>query len=92
MLTMMSAPRRMARSSPVRKILPSPGRLLTVTTIAPAAVASSAVRSVDPSLTTMTSTSLTPEIFRGTPATTFAMVAASFWAGIVTTSFMRTGS
>ena len=57
-------------------------------TIAPARAATSAVRSVEPSFMTMTSTSSTPGILRGTPAITCAIVFSSFRAGIVTTSFI----
>src|SRR5689334_18346316 len=37
----------------------------------------------------MTSVSVMPRILRGTPLTTWAMVFSSFWAGIVTISFIR---
>jgi hypothetical protein len=78
MLTITSAPRRIARSRPTLNTLPKPGRLWRLTTSAPDWAAVSAVPSVEPSFTTMISTSLIPAIFRGTPATTLAMVACSF--------------
>ena len=58
-------------------------------TVAPAPMASVGVESVEPSLTTMTSTSSIPGMSRGTPLITRAIVFSSFNAGIVTTSFIK---
>src|SRR5205085_10668657 len=54
---------------------------------APAARAIACVPSVEPSSTTITSTSRMPAIRRGTPATTAPIVSASFRAEATTTSF-----
>ncbi len=85
MFTTTSAPMASAVRTPLRKVRPRPRLTGWLDTRAPASRASSAVRSVEPSSITSTSTLPMPGMSRGTPATTSVTVRSSLRQGTITT-------